>query len=56
MEKAIYLPLLLVAFAAVITLCYVFVLFRKVSRLQLGDKRVEQLQDYIHSGGLLFLL
>ena len=56
MGKEIYLPLVLVAVAAVITLCYVFVLFRRVSRLQLGDKRVEQLQDYIHSGAMTFLV
>ncbi len=55
MEKTIYLPLLLVAFAAVITLLYVFVLFRKVSRLQLNDKRVEEIQNYIHGGAMTFL-
>ena len=56
MEKAIYLPLSLVAFAAIITLCYVFVLFRKVSRLQIGDKRVEEIQNYIHGGAMTFLV
>ena len=56
MEKSVYLPLLLVAFAAVITLCYVFVLFRRVSRMQIGDKRVEEIQKYIHSGAMTFLV
>lgn len=56
MDKTIYFPLVLVAVAAVITLCYVFVLFRRVSRLQLDDKRVEELQDYIHSGAMTFLI
>ena len=55
MEKSIYFPLVLVAFAAIITLCYVFVLFRKVSRLKIGDKRVEEIQKYIHSGAMTFL-
>ena len=55
MEPSVYLPLLLVAFAAVITLCFVFVLFRKVSRLKIGDKRVEEIQNYIHGGAMTFL-
>ncbi len=56
MEQTVYLPLFLVAFAAIITLCFVFVLFRKVSRLQLGDKRVEEIQNYIHGGAMTFLV
>ena len=56
MEQSIYLPLLLVAFAAVITLLYVFVLFRKVSRLRIADKRVEEIQGYIHDGAMTFLV
>ena len=56
MEQTVYLPLLLVAFAAVITLCFVFVLFRRVSRLQINDKKVEEIQDYIHGGAMTFLL
>ena len=55
MDQTVYIPLLLVAFAAVITLCFVFVLFRKVSRLQIDDKRVKEIQDYIHSGAMAFL-
>ena len=56
MVKEIYLPLLLVAFAAVITLCYVFVLFRKVARLKIADKKVEEIQHYIHDGAMTFLI
>ena len=56
MQPKIYVPLLLVAFAAVITLCYVFVLFRKVARLKLGNKKVEELQQYIHGGAMTFLV
>lgn len=56
MDEKIYLPLVLVAFATVVTLCYVFVLFRKVSRLKLGNKRVEELEKYIHDGAMTFLI
>ena len=56
MDINIYLPLTLVAVAAVITLLYVFVLFRKVSRIPITDKRVEEIQKYIHDGAMTFLL
>ena len=56
MEKAISLPLLLVIFAAVITLGYVFVLFRRVSRMPIGDKRIEDIHKYIHDGAMTFLV
>ncbi len=56
MEPKIYVPLILVAFATVITLCYVYVLFRKVSKLKIGDKKVEELQSYIHGGAMTFLV
>ena len=56
MDKNIYLPLVLVAFAAVVTLCYVFVLFRRVSRIKIADKRVEEIQQYIHEGAMTFLV
>ena len=46
MDQTVLLPLFLVAFAAIITLCFVFVLFRKVSRLQIGDKRVGNSELY----------
>ncbi|MBQ9709664.1 MAG: sodium-translocating pyrophosphatase [Clostridia bacterium] len=56
MDHKIYVPIAIVAFAAVITLCYVFVLFRKVSRLKIGNKRVEEIQQYIHDGAMTFLI
>lgn len=56
MNSAVYVPLLIVAFSAIVTLCYVFVLFRKVSRLKLGNKKVEELQQYIHGGAMTFLV
>ena len=49
------LVLLLVIIASVITLSYVFVLFHKVSKIKLSNKRVEEVQKYIHDGALTFL-
>ncbi len=56
MEKEIYLPLILVIFAAVITLGYVFVLFRRVSRVTINDKKVEDIHQHIHDGAMTFLV
>ena len=56
MFTATYLPLILVAFAAAITLCYVFVLFHKVSRLTVGNARVEEIHKHIHDGAMTFLI
>lgn len=56
MDQTIYIPLLLVSFSAVITLCYVFVLFHKVSRLKITDKKIETIQTYIHEGAMTFLI
>lgn len=55
MDQNVYIPLLLVAFAAVVTMLYVFVLFRKVARLKIADKRVEEIQNFIHEGAMTFL-
>lgn len=55
MEMEIYLPLLLVIFAAIITLGYVFVLFRRVSRATVNDKRVGEISKHIHDGAMTFL-
>ncbi|MBO5261942.1 MAG: sodium-translocating pyrophosphatase [Clostridia bacterium] len=54
MEK--FLPLLLVIFAAIITLGYVFVLFRRVSRASVNDKRVGDISKHIHDGAMTFLV
>ncbi len=56
MEMEIYLPLILVVFAAIITLGYVFVLFRRVSRATVNDKRVEEISTHIHNGAMTFLI
>ena len=55
MTKDQLLVLLLVVIASVITLSYVFVLFHKVSKIKLSNKRVEEVQKYIHDGALTFL-
>ncbi len=55
MNFNIYLPLVLVMFAAVITLGYVFVLFRKVSRVKINDSKVEEIHNHIHDGAMTFL-
>ncbi len=56
MDKQIYMPLILVIFAAVITLGYVFVLFRKVSRVAINDQKVEGIHKHIHDGAMTFLV
>ncbi|MBQ7225226.1 MAG: sodium-translocating pyrophosphatase [Clostridia bacterium] len=56
MELEIYLPLILVIFAAIITLGYVFVLFRRVSRAAVNDKRVGDISKHIHDGAMTFLV
>ena len=56
MKTEIYLPLILVIFAAVITLGYVYVLVRRVSRVEIGDKKVEDIHKYIHDGAMTFLI
>lgn len=56
MDHQIYLPIVLVVFATVITLCYVFVLFRRVSRLKVANEKVEEIHKYIHEGAMTFLM
>ena len=47
--------LLIVIFATLITLGYVYVLFQKVSKIQITNKKVEEVHQYIHDGALTFL-
>ena len=56
MENNISLPLILVIFAAIITLGYVFVLFRRVARVAINDKKVEEIHNHIHDGAMTFLI
>ena len=55
MDSNIYLPIVLVMFAALITLGYVFVLFRKVSRVKITNNKVEEIHNHIHDGAMTFL-
>ena len=56
MEFNIYFPLILVIFAAVITLGYVFVLFHRVSRVPINDDKIETIHKHIHDGAMTFLV
>ncbi len=56
MEFNIYFPLILVIFATVITLGYVFVLFHRVSRVAINDDKVETIHKHIHDGAMTFLI
>ena len=55
MDKQVYLPIILVAFSALVTLCYVFVLFCKVSRIKIADAKVAEIRQYIGDGAITFL-
>ena len=55
MDKEHIIILSLVIFATLITLGFVFILFRKVSKINVKDKRVEEVSGYIHSGAMAFL-
>ena len=56
MQVNIYTVLALVVFAALVTLCYVFVLFRKVSRIKVTNQKVDEVHKYIHDGAMTFLV
>ena len=56
MEFNIYFPLILVIFAAVITLGYVFVLLHRVSRVPINDDKIETIHKHIHDGAMTFLV
>lgn len=48
--------LLIVIGAAVVTLLYVYVLFHKVSKIKVQNKRIDEVHQYIHKGALTFLI
>ena len=45
----------LVLCATLITLAFVYVLFRKVSKIKIDSKKIEDISGYIHSGAIAFL-
>ena len=55
MTKLSLTVLLLVIFATLITLGYVYILFRKVSKIKITNAKVEEVHKYIHDGALTFL-
>ena len=56
MEKEIYVTLLLVVFASLVTLCYVYVLFHKVSKIKIDNEKVDEIHKHIHDGAMTFLV
>ena len=47
--------LLLVIVSSLVTLVYVYVLFHKVSKIKIENKRIDEVHNYIHKGALTFL-
>lgn len=47
--------LLIVIFSTLVTLGYVYVLFHKVSKIEITNQKVEEVHKYIHDGALTFL-
>ena len=50
------LILMLVLLSALITILYVFVLFRKVSKIKITNEKVDEIHKYIHKGAMTFLI
>ena len=50
------LILIMLIVAAMVTLAYVFVLFHKVSKIKINNKRIDEVHEYIHKGALTFLI
>ena len=55
MEKEHLIILLLVIFAALITLGYVYVLFSKVKKINVTKEKVRTISEHIHDGAMAFL-
>ena len=47
--------LLLIIFASLITLAYIFTIFHKIKKIKVENKKVEDISKYIHDGALAFL-
>ncbi len=41
--------------AALVTLAYVFILYRRVNRIKINNPKVEEISKYIHQGAIAFL-
>ena len=55
MTKEHLIILLLIIFASLITLAYIFIIFHKIKRIKVENKKVEDISKYIHDGALAFL-
>ena len=56
MEKEFLIPLILVVFATLVTLCYVYDLFHKVSKIKINNEKVDEIHKHIHKGAMTFLV
>lgn len=55
MSKESIIILSCVLLATIVTLAYVFILFRRVNRIEIKNKKVEEISSYIHEGAIAFL-
>ncbi len=55
MTKDVIIILSLVLSATLVTLAFVFILFRKVSKIKIDSEKIEDIAGYIHSGAIAFL-
>lgn len=55
MTKDVIIILSLVLCATLVTLAFVFILFRKVSKIKIDSEKIEDIAGYIHSGAIAFL-
>ena len=55
MEKEHLIILIVIAIAALITLGYVFILFKKVSKIEVKNQKVEEISKHIFDGAMTFL-
>ncbi|MDE7095234.1 MAG: sodium-translocating pyrophosphatase [Anaeroplasmataceae bacterium] len=55
MSKESIIILSCVLCAAIVTLAYVFILFRRVSRIKINNSKVEEISKFIHEGAIAFL-
>lgn len=55
MSKESIIILSCVLLATIVTLAYVFILFRRVNRIEIKNNKVEEISSYIHEGAIAFL-
>lgn len=55
MSKDAIIILSLVICATLVTLAFVYILFRKVSKIKIDNQKIEDISGYIHSGAIAFL-